>query len=111
LRLLLSLTQKLSVARDLLKSYLAAGENRSLTATGKPSEIATIEIFDETHGLRFLEESQSFLLISVKKKQTHCTAPMQNVWRLKTLKYNVRTTLQLVYHGCKNLTHTSKNVK
>jgi len=36
---------------------------------------------------------------------------MQNVWRLETLKYNVRTTLQLVYHGCKNLTHTSKNVK
>jgi len=27
---------------------------------------------------------------------------------IKTLKYNVRTTLQLAYHGCKNLTHTSK---
>jgi len=33
---------------DLLKSYIA-GEN-----TGKPTEIATIEIFDKTHGLRFL---------------------------------------------------------
>jgi len=27
---------------------------------------------------------------------------------IKTLKNNVRTTLQLAYHGCKNLTHTSK---
>jgi len=26
----------------------------------------------------------------------------------KTLKHNVTTTLQLAYHGCKNLTHTSK---
>jgi len=26
----------------------------------------------------------------------------------KTLKHNVRTTLQLACHGCKNLTHTSK---
>jgi len=23
----------------------------------------------------------------------------------QTLKHNVRTTLQLAYHGCKNLTH------
>ena len=29
----------------------------------------------------------------------------QYVWRLKTLKHNVRTTLQLAHHGCKNLTH------
>jgi len=27
---------------------------------------------------------------------------------IKTLKHNVRCTLQLTYHGCKNLTHTSK---
>ena len=27
---------------------------------------------------------------------------------IKSLKHNVRTTLQLAYHGCKNLTHTSK---
>ena len=27
---------------------------------------------------------------------------------IKTLKRNVRTTMQLAYHGCKNLTHTSK---
>jgi len=27
---------------------------------------------------------------------------------IKTSKHNVRTTLQLAYYGCKNLTHTSK---
>ena len=27
---------------------------------------------------------------------------------IKTLKHNVRTSLQLAFHGCKNLTHTSK---
>jgi len=27
---------------------------------------------------------------------------------IKTLKHNVWTTLRLAYHGCKNLTHTSK---
>jgi len=27
---------------------------------------------------------------------------------VKSLKHNVRTTSQLVYHGCKNLTHMSK---
>ena len=38
---------------ELLETYLA-GENGLLTATGKPTEIATVEIFDTTHGLRFL---------------------------------------------------------
>jgi len=27
---------------------------------------------------------------------------------IKTLEHNVRTTLQLAYHSCKSLTHTSK---
>ena len=27
---------------------------------------------------------------------------------IKTLKHNVKNTLQLAYHGCKNLTRTSK---
>ena len=27
---------------------------------------------------------------------------------IKTLRHNVRTMLRLVYHDCKNLTHTSK---
>jgi len=41
--------------KELLKSYCAwlAGTG-FLTATGKSTEIATIEIFDKTRGLRFL---------------------------------------------------------
>jgi len=59
---------------DLLKSYIA-GENRILTATGKPTEIATIEIFDKTHGLRFFIRITSVLFfLSVLKKNKH-TAP------------------------------------
>jgi len=27
---------------------------------------------------------------------------------INNLKHNVRSTLQLAYHGCKNLTHASK---
>ena len=27
---------------------------------------------------------------------------------IKSLKHNMMTTLRLAYHGCKNLTHTSK---
>ena len=57
---------------DLLKSYIA-GENRIVTATGKPTEIATIEVFDKTHGQRFLEESHLFFLICVQKNKH--TAP------------------------------------
>jgi len=38
---------------ELLESYLA-GENEILTATGEPTDIATIEIFDKTHDLHFL---------------------------------------------------------
>ena len=38
---------------ELLESTWQAGTGL-LTATGKPTEISTVEIFDTTHGLRFL---------------------------------------------------------
>jgi len=48
-----------------------------------------------------------FLSVSNKEKTNtlhlHCMRG-----GIKTLKHNVRTTLQLAYHGCQNLTHTSK---
>jgi len=77
LRLLLPLTQKRSIARNCWNPTWLAGTGL-LTATGKPTEIATIEIFDKTYGLRFLWESHLFLLIFVQKKkkqknkQTRC---------------------------------------
>jgi len=90
---------------DLLKSYIA-GENRILTVASKPTEIATTEIFDKTHGLRFLEESHLFFLICDLKTNKRTAPHLCSVWRLKILKHNVRTTLQVAYHGCKNLTRS-----
>jgi len=92
---------------ELLESYLAGG-NRLLTATGKPTEIATIEIFDTTHGLRFLQESHLCFLICAKKNKHTAPTVYGMSGGIKTLRHNVRTTLQFAYHGCKNLTHTSK---
>jgi len=43
-----------------------------LTVTGKPTETATMEIFDKTHGLHFIRITSVFSSIRVKKKQ-HCT--------------------------------------
>jgi len=40
----------------------------------------------------------------VLKKQTPCTY----VWRHKDVEAQRWATLRLAYHGCKNLTHTSK---
>jgi len=47
--------------------------------------------------------------LSVLKKKTN-TLHLYNIMcgGIKTLKHNARTTLQLAYHGCKNLTHTRK---
>jgi len=59
----------------IVETYIA-GENRILTATGKPTEIATIEIFDKTHDLRFLEKSHLFFLVCVQKEKDKHTAPM-----------------------------------
>jgi len=42
------------------------------------------------------------------KRNTHTLHLYSMCGGIKTLKHNVRTTLQLAYHGCKNLTHTSK---
>jgi len=46
--------------------------------------------------------------LSVLKKKTNTLHLYSMCGGIKTLKHNVRTTLQLAYHGCKYLTHTSK---
>ena len=55
----------------------------------------------------FLPQVQSNLVtpLSALIKNEH-TAHMYR--GIKTLKHNMRTTLRLAYHSCKNLTHTSK---
>ena len=45
------------------------------------------------------------VFLSVLKKNTLHLYGMSG--GIMTLKHNVRITLQLSYHGCKNLTHTS----
>ena len=47
---------------------------------------------------------QICFFLSVLKRTKH-TAHMCGI---KTLKHNLKTTWQLAYNGCKNLTHTSK---
>ena len=94
---------KALIARNCWNPTWLAGTGL-LTATGKPTEIATIEIFDTTHGLRFL-----YICVFLSVLQKTNTLHLYNMrGGMKTLKHNVRTTLQLSYHGCKYLTHTSK---
>jgi len=70
LRLLLPSMQKHQIARNCWNPTWLAGTGL-LTTTGKPTEIATIEIFDKTHGLRFLYEPHlCFLICIAKNKQT-----------------------------------------
>ena len=57
----------------------------------------------------FYKNHICFFLSVFKDKNNH-TAPIycSICGGIKTLKHNLRTTLQLSYHGCKNLTHMSK---
>jgi len=75
-----------------------------LISRGEPTENVTVEIFEKTHGLHCCK-FHICLFLSVFIKSNH-TAHMYG--GIKTLKHNVGTTLRLAYHGCKNLTHTSK---
>jgi len=107
LRLLLPSTQKRSIVRICWNPTWLAWTGL-LTATGKPTEIATIEICDKTRGLRFWKESHLFFVICVQRKKTNTLHLYSMCGGIKTLKHNARTTLQLAYHRCNNLTHTSK---
>jgi len=75
-----------------------------LISRGEPTEKSTVELFEKTHGLHCCK-FHICLFLSVLIKTNH-TAHMYG--GIKTLKHNLRTALRLAYHGCKNLTHTSK---
>ena len=53
----------------------------------------------------FYKNHICFFLSVLKKNTLHLYSMCDGI---KTLKHNVKTTLQLAYHGCKNLTRTSK---
>ena len=90
LRLLLPSTQKHQIARNCWNPTWLVGTGL-LTDTGKPTEIATTEIFDKTHGLRFFIRITSVFLICVQRKQSHCTYSICG--GIKTLKHHVAACL------------------
>jgi len=53
----------------------------------------------------FYKNHICFFLSVLKKNALHLYSMCGGI---KTLKHNVKTTLQLAYHGCKNFTRTSK---
>ena len=90
---------------ELLESYLAGG-NRIInchrqTNRNRPNW----NIWHNTWSTLFIRITSVFSYLYCKKKHT---APIWYAGGIKTLKHNLRTTLQLSYHGCKYLTHTSK---
>jgi len=95
--------------QGIVEFLLSWREQNYLTATGKPTKIATIEIFNKTHALRFFK-NQKFFFLPVFKKKANTLHLYRMCGAMKTLKHSVSTTLQLAYHAhdCKNLTHTSQ---
>ena len=56
----------------------------------------------------FYKNNICFILSVFKKRKNTALHLCSMCGGKKTLKHNMKTTLQLAYNGCKNLTHTSK---
>ena len=92
---------------QLLESYLASG-NRIINCHRQTNwNRHNWNIWHNTWSTFFIRITYVFL-ICVKKTNTLHLYDMSG--GINTLKHNVRTKLQLAYHGCKNLTPTSKTV-
>jgi len=91
---------------ELLESYLA-GENRIINCHRQTNRNRqNWNIWHSTWSTLFIRITSVFSYLYCKKTNTLHLCSMRG--GTKTLKHNVRTTLQLSYHGCKYLTHTSK---
>jgi len=91
---------------DLLKSYLA-GRNRIINCHRQANRYRhNWNIWQNTWSTFFTRITSVFSYLCSKKTNTLHLYSMCG--GIKTLKHNVRSTLQLAYHDCKNLTHTSK---
>jgi len=75
-----------------------------LNFAGKPTEIVTVEYLTKHMAYVFHKFHICFLLFVLKRHTAHTCGR----GGIKTLKAQGEDHLQLVYHGCKNLTHTSK---
>jgi len=91
---------------ELLESYLADG-NRIINCHRQTNRNRHIwSIWHSTWSTLFIRITSVFSYLYCKKTNTLHLYSMRG--GTKTLKHNVRTTLQLSYHGCNYLTHTSK---
>ena len=91
---------------ELLESCLAGG-NRIINCHRQTNRNRhNWNIWHNTWSTLFIRITSVFSYLFCKKTNTLHLYSMRG--GIKTLKHNVRTTLQLSYHGCKNLTHTSK---
>jgi len=91
---------------ELLESYLAGG-NRIINCHRQTNRNChSWNIWHNTWSTLFIIITSVFSYLYCKKTNTFHLYSMRG--GIKILKHNVRTTLQLSYHGCKYLTHTSK---
>jgi len=91
---------------ELLESYLAGG-NRIINRHRQTNRNRhKWNIWHNTWSTLFIRITSVFSYLYCKKTNTLHLYSMSG--GKKTLKHNVRTTLQLSYDGCKYLTHTSK---
>jgi len=92
---------------ELLKSYLT-GRDRIINCHRQTNRNRhNWNIWQNTWSTFFVRITSVFSCLC-SKKQTITLHLYSICGGIKTLKHNVRTTLQLAYYGCKNLTHTSK---
>ena len=89
---------------ELLESYLAGG-NRVINCRRQTNRNRhNWNIWQNTWSTFFIRIT-SFLSVLKKTNTLHLYSMCGGI---KTLKHNMKTTLQLAYHGCKNLMRTSK---
>ena len=93
---------------ELLESHLA-GRNRIIDCHRQTNRNGhSWNIWHNTWSTLFIRITSVSTYACQKKQKTNTLHLYSMRGGIKTLKHNVRTTLQLAYHGCKYLTHTSK---
>ena len=91
---------------ELLESYSAGGIRIINCHRQTNRNRHNWNIWHNTWPTLFIRITSVFAYLYCKKTNTLHLYSMRG--GRKTLKHNVRTTLQLAYHGCKHLTYTSK---
>jgi len=90
---------------ELLESHLACGNRIRDCHRQTNRNRHSWNIWHNTWSTLFIRITSVFSYLCQKNKKTNTLHLYSMRGGIKTLKHNVRTTLQLAYHGCKNLTH------